>query len=85
MDDTQPRMRNLFLQLGLDADDAAIASFIRTHQLPAETRVAEAPFWSDAQRQFIGEQWQADAPWAIVIDELNEALHAVAMSTAPGH
>lgn len=85
MDDTHPRMRTLFQQLGLASDDAAIATFLRTHQLPNDVRVAEAPYWSDAQRQFIAEQWQADAQWAIVVDELNEALHVDAMATAPGH
>ncbi len=34
MDETTPNMTNLFLQLGLEADDAAIAAFIGAHQLP---------------------------------------------------
>lgn len=83
MDDT-PRMRNLFLQLGLDADDAAIAGFIRRHQLPAEVRVSEAPFWNDGQRQFLAEQLRADAEWAIVVDQLNESLHQDAVARRAG-
>ncbi|SFD96721.1 DUF2789 domain-containing protein [Paracidovorax konjaci] len=73
---TEPTMTNLFLQLGLDESPEAIAEFIRTHQLANEVRVADAPFWSDAQRQFLAEQLKADAPWAMVVDQFNEALHA---------
>lgn len=75
MDQSTPRMTNLFLQLGLAADPAAIAQFIQTHQLAAEVDLADAPFWNDAQRQFLSEQIKADAAWAIVVDQLNESLH----------
>ena len=79
MDNTQVRMTNLFLQLGLDssaeASAEAIAEFIRTHQLPADVRITEAPFWSESQRQFLQEKLEDDARWAIVVDQLNESLH----------
>jgi len=75
MDETAPRMSNLFLQLGLDAGDGAIAAFIRGHQLPAGVAVADAPYWNTGQRQLLSEQLREDAEWAIVVDELNEALH----------
>ena len=84
MDDTTPRMTNLFLQLGLDASDEAIAEFIRTHQLPAGTAVAAAPFWNAGQRQLLSEQLRADADWAIIVDELNESLHADAVQRETG-
>ena len=58
---TEPRMTNLFLQLGLDASDAAIARFIVDHQLPAEVAMVEAPYWNDGQRQFLAEQLQLRA------------------------
>ena len=57
MDETEPTMTNLFLQLGLDADDAAIARFIGAHQLAAGTHLADASFWNDGQRQFLSEQY----------------------------
>ena len=76
MDTTETRMTTLFEQLGLDAGNEAIAAFILSHQLPADTKVTEAPYWSTSQRQFLGEQLKSDAEWAIVVDELNEALHA---------
>ena len=75
MDTNPSSMTNLFLQLGLPADKPAIAAFIEDHQLPEQTALVDAPFWNDAQRQFLRE----DADWAIVVDELSEALHADAV------
>lgn len=80
MDTTESSMTNLFLQLGLPAGKDQIAAFIREHQLPEDVRVSEAPFWNDGQRQFLGEELGEDADWAIVVDELSEALHADAVA-----
>ena len=79
MDTTESNMTNLFLQLGLPADKPAIAAFIEDHQLPEQTALVDAPFWNDAQRQFLREELREDADWAIVVDELSEALHADAV------
>ncbi len=79
MDTTESNMTHLFEQLGLPAGKAEIAAFIDGHQLPEDVRVSEAPFWNEGQRQFLREQWVVDADWAIVVDELNEALHADAI------
>jgi len=81
---TEPRITNLFLQLGLDASAERIARFIREHQLATDVEVAEAPYWNDAQRQFLSESLQADAAWSTVVDELNEALHEEAVKAATG-
>ena len=75
MDETTPNMTNLFLQLGLDSDNAAIAQFIKQHQLPTDVAIGEADFWTTSQRQFLDEQLLADAPWALIVDQLNESLH----------
>ena len=75
MDETTPRMTTLFQQLGLDESEQAIATFIRQNQLPADVSIVNAPYWTEAQRQFISEQLAADAAWAIVVDQLNESLH----------
>ena len=80
MDTTESNMTNLFLQLGLPAEKHEIADFIRDHQLPEDVRVSEAEFLSDSQRQFLREEWVEDADWAIVVDELNQALHADAVA-----
>ena len=79
MDTTESSMTNLFRQLGLPAGKDEIAAFIRDHQLPEDVRVSEAPFWNDGQRQFLREELGEDADWAIVVDELSEALHADAV------
>ncbi|MCW5579727.1 MAG: DUF2789 domain-containing protein [Luteimonas sp.] len=84
MDETEPRMRNLFLQLGLDADEQAIARFIGTHQLPADVPVSDAPFWNDGQRQFLAEQLMIDAKWSTIVDQLNESLHEDAVKRQTG-
>lgn len=74
-----PSMNELFTQLGLESDDQSIDRFIRANQLPDGVRISDAPFWTDAQRQFIAEQFIADAAWILVIDQLNEQLHEDAM------
>ncbi|WP_028605617.1 DUF2789 domain-containing protein [Ottowia thiooxydans] len=75
MDRAVPRMSNLFLQLGLDESDQAIADFIKSHQLNSDVALADAPYWNEAQRQFLTEQIKADAAWTTVVDQLNESLH----------
>lgn len=84
MNTAEPRMSNLFLQLGLEAGDQPIADFIRTHQLPAEVHIADAPYWNAAQRQFLCEQIKADAGWTLVVDQLNESLHEDAVKRQTG-
>ena len=80
MDTTESSMTNLFLQLGLPAGKDEIAAFIRDHQLPEDVRISEAACWNDGQRQFLREQLVVDADWAIIVDELSEALHADAVA-----
>jgi len=82
---TEPSMTNLFLQLGLDAEPEAIAAFVRQHQLDTDVHVAKAPYWNDAQRQFIAEALADDAPFALIVDQLNQALHEVAVADANEH
>jgi Protein of unknown function (DUF2789). len=71
----RPRMTHLFEQLGLDSSEDAIALFIVTHQLSAQTKITEADYWTDAQRQFLAEKIKSDGEWAIIVDQLNESLH----------
>ncbi|UUS14704.1 DUF2789 domain-containing protein [Stenotrophomonas sp. CD2] len=69
---------------GPDASAEGIARFIREHQLATDVEVVEAPYWNDAQRQFLSESLQADAAWSTVVDELNESLHEDAVKAATG-
>ena len=80
MTQVRPRMTHLFAQLGLDSSVEGIAQFIHEHQLPKDVNLMEAPYWSDAQRQFLAEKIASDGEWAIVVDQLNESLHEDATS-----
>ncbi len=74
MDTSQHNLKTLFQQLGLDASPKAIDSFIENHHLDDEVRLAEAPFWNNAQAAFIRESLQEDADWCEVIDTLDAML-----------
>ena len=75
MQQIRPRMTHLFEQLGLIATPEAIAEFIQEHQLHKDFNLLDAPYWTDAQRQFLEEKMSSDGNWAIVVDQLNESLH----------
>ena len=68
-------MSELFAQLGLDSSDEAIDRFIENNQLVKEEKLTEASIWNDNQRMFLQEEWEKDAVWVEVIDELNVRLH----------
>lgn len=68
-------LANLFKQLGLDHQPAAISAFIHSHSpLPERYHLAEAPFWTPAQAAFLREEILEDADWAEVVDQLNLLL-----------
>lgn len=70
-------INNLFAQLGLPSDEAAIEHFIQTHRpLTTSVVLSDAPFWTPAQAAFLREEILKDADWAEVIDQLNAKLHA---------
>lgn len=76
MESSLHTLNNLFAQLGLPSDDAAIEAFISAHQhLASDLTLSEAPFWSAAQAAFLREEMLKDADWAEVIDQLNARLH----------
>lgn len=74
MDMTTHDMATLFAQLGLDNSPSAIEAFIASHKLPAELSLSEASFWTEAQANFLKENWRQDADWCEVIDQLNVLL-----------
>lgn len=68
-------LSELFKQLGLDDDHDAIEEFIRTHRpLDSSVELVDAPFWNEAQRHFLQEEWDEDADWAELVDTLNARL-----------
>lgn len=72
-------LTDLFAQLGLPGDEAGMARFLAAHRpLDPHTELADAPFWSPAQADFLREEILEDASWALVVDELNLLLRAPA-------
>ena len=67
-------MPELFSQLGLENSYADIAQFIQQHPLPPETHLADASFWTPAQRAFLRESWHQDSDWCELVDQLNQML-----------
>ncbi len=75
MDTPFHRICELFAQLGLDSEPAAVDRFIASHRpLPDGVRLADAAFWTPAQAQFLREQLSADADWSPVVDSLAARL-----------
>ena len=67
----------LFAQLGLPSEQADIEQFIASHRpLPDTVKLADAPFWTQGQAQFLREELRDDADWAEIVDQLNVMLHA---------
>lgn len=66
---------DLFAQLGLPSDEAAMRQFIAAHTpLAAGVQLPDAPFWTPAQAAFLRESLQQDADWAELADQLSAAL-----------
>jgi hypothetical protein len=70
-------LAELFRQLGLADEPAAIEQFIARHRpLPAGVPLCDAPFWSPSQAQFLRESIGRDADWAEPVDTLAVLLSA---------
>ena len=68
-------INELFAQLGLDSSDEAIDSFIEKNKLAKDEKLTESDVWTDSQRMFLQEEWEKDAVWVEVIDDLNVRMH----------
>ena len=77
MDPTHHDLKDLFEQRGLRSGPADIDAFIGRHRPLADgVLLADAPFWSEAQAQFLREEILEDADWAEMVDQLNVRLRA---------
>lgn len=74
MNTVTPRMTNLFLQLGLESSPEAIERFMFDNELPEHVHILEATFWTESQAQMLREMLCSDAEWALVVDQLSQAL-----------
>jgi hypothetical protein len=69
------RFVDLFRQLGLADRPADIDAFLMQHRpLRATTPLADAPFWSPVQSQFLREGIANNADWAQMVDTLDVRL-----------
>ena len=69
------KFSELFKQLGLPDDAQGIDQFITSHSpLKSDIKLVDAPFWTNSQREFLSEAINEDADWAVMFDQLNEAL-----------
>lgn len=77
MDLSNHTLEVLFAQLGLPNQPAEIEQFIAQHRpLAPDVELADAPFWSASQSQFLGEEITEDAEWAEAVDQLNLMLRS---------
>ena len=75
MDTSDHRLPNLFAQLGLPSDAAAMATFIGKHRpLNGSVKLHEASWWSPSQSALLKEAIEDDAEWAEAADELDALL-----------
>lgn len=66
---------DLFRQLGMPGDAGSIEAFVEAHRpLPPGMMLADAPFWSPSQAQFLREEIDDDADWAEWVDSLGALL-----------
>ncbi len=72
---THHSMSTLFDQLGLDSDSKAIEAFVKSHRgLAPDVALADAPFWSPSQADFLRQKLGVDDDWALIVDELDTRL-----------
>lgn len=70
-------MSELFKQLGLPHSDAQIQAFLAQHRpLPAHRTIADATCWTAAQASFLREAIALDSDWAVIVDQLSQALRS---------
>lgn len=75
MEKATHELGDLFRQLGLPDTPAEIERFVASHRpLPPGTTLADAPFWSPSQAQFLREEINEDADWAELVDTLAAML-----------
>ena len=75
MEPNTHRLEDLFSQLGLPSTQDDIDAFVDQHSpLANDLQLADAPFWTASQAQFLREEIADDADWAEVVDQLSVML-----------
>jgi hypothetical protein len=66
---------DLFKQLGLASDQAAIDSFIAQHSgVCTHCGLPDAPIWTDIQRSFLHDAVAQDSEWSMISETLTGML-----------
>ncbi|MDM4768061.1 DUF2789 family protein [Pelomonas sp. SE-A7] len=66
---------DLFKQLGLPHEPAAIEAFIAKHRPQCQgCAIQDAPMWTPVQASFLREAIEDDADWAIAAESLTELM-----------
>ena len=68
------KISELFNQLGLPSNPAAIAEFCARYRLGHTIALHDAPFWTPHQKEFLREALQDDSDWIETIDALAARL-----------
>jgi hypothetical protein len=77
MSPVSPSMTLLFEQLGLEPTPEAIQAFITTHRFRPggfDGPIQEAPFWTPAQSELLGQALADDSEWSGLVDRLDSGL-----------
>ena len=75
MEQPHHSLADLFAQLGLDNEPAAMREFVARHRpLPMTVSLSDAPFWSVSQAALIKQKLSDDSDWALIVDTLNVQL-----------
>ncbi len=75
MEQPHHSLADLFAQLGLDNEPAAMRDFVAQHRpLPMTICLSDAPFWSASQAALIKQKLSDDSDWALIVDTLNVQL-----------
>ncbi|MCL6416200.1 DUF2789 domain-containing protein [Aestuariirhabdus sp. Z084] len=75
MDRSEHSLYTLFEQLGLAGTDQEIDDFVEQFgPVDAKMALADAPFWTEAQAQFLREAIESDGDWAELVDELDTLM-----------
>ena len=68
-------MCHLFKQLGLPSEPEDIDEFIAKHRALSDgISIEHAPFWNDAQTQFLRQAIDDDSEWSEAVDQLDARL-----------
>lgn len=63
------RIGDLFRQLGLPDEPAAIEAFLTEHRpQPGDVLLADLPMWTASQAAFLREEIAKDGDWAELVD-----------------